>query len=46
MPLNCGWVVVGAFLAIDATIIGISFSPGLMLPLMCEDLGMSQEPSA
>ena len=30
---NYGWVVVGTFLAIDAMIMGITFSLGLMLPL-------------
>jgi predicted MFS family arabinose efflux permease len=39
--LNYGWVVVGAFLAIDAAIMGITFSLGLMLPLMSEDLDMT-----
>ncbi len=39
--LNYGWVVVGAFLAIDAMIMGITFSLGLMLPLMSEDLDMT-----
>lgn len=39
--LNYGWVVIGAFLAIDATIMGITFSLGLMLPLMIKDLDMS-----
>jgi predicted MFS family arabinose efflux permease len=38
---NYGWVVVGAFLAIDATIMGITFSLGLMLPLMSKDLDMT-----
>lgn len=38
---NYGWVVVGAFLAIDATIMGITFSLGLMLPLIIKDLDMT-----
>jgi predicted MFS family arabinose efflux permease len=38
---NYGWVVVGAFLAIDAMIMGITFSLGLMLPLMIKDLDMT-----
>ncbi len=38
---NYGWVVVGAFLAIDATIMGITFSLGLMLPLLIKDLDMT-----
>jgi predicted MFS family arabinose efflux permease len=36
-----GWVVVGAFLAIDAMIMGITFSLGLMLPLISDDLDMT-----
>ena len=38
---NYGWVVVGAFLAIDAMIMGITFSLGLMLPLIIKDLDMT-----
>ncbi len=38
---NYGWVVIGAFLAIDATIMGITFSLGLMLPLIIKDLDMT-----
>jgi len=38
---NYGWVVVGAFLAIDAMIMGITFSLGLMLPLISDDLDMT-----
>jgi predicted MFS family arabinose efflux permease len=38
---NYGWVVVGAFLTIDAMIMGITFSLGLMLPLMIKDLDMT-----
>ncbi|MDM7998465.1 MAG: MFS transporter [Dehalococcoidia bacterium] len=38
---NYGWVVVGAFLAIDAIIMGITFSLGLMLPLISDDLNMT-----
>jgi hypothetical protein len=34
-------VVVEAFLAIDATIMGITFSLGLMLPLMSESLDVT-----
>jgi predicted MFS family arabinose efflux permease len=38
---NYGWVVVGAFLTIDAMIMGITFSLGLMLPLIIKDLDMT-----
>ena len=38
---NYGWVVVGAFLAIDSAIMGITFSLGIMLPLIAKDLDMS-----
>jgi len=38
---NYGWVVIGAFLAIDAAIMGITFSLGLMLPLISDDLRMT-----
>lgn len=38
---NYGWVVIGAFLVLDSAVWGITFSLGLMLPLMSEDLGMS-----
>jgi hypothetical protein len=34
-------VVVGASLAIDVMIMGITFSLGLMLPLISEDLDMT-----
>jgi nitrate/nitrite transporter NarK len=40
-PPDYGWVVVGAFLAIDAAIMGITFSLGLMLPLISNDLNMT-----
>jgi hypothetical protein len=39
--LNYGLVVVEVFLAIDATIMGITFSLGLMLPLMSEGLDVT-----
>ena len=38
---NYGWVVVGTFLAIDSMIMGITFSLGLMLPLISDDLDMT-----
>ena len=38
---NYGWVVIGAFLAIDSVIMGITFSLGIMLPLIAKDLDMT-----
>ncbi len=38
---NYGWVVIGAFLAIDAAIAGVTFSLGIQLPLIAKDLNMS-----
>jgi len=38
---NYGWVVIGAFLAIDSAVMGVTFSMGLMLPYISDDLGMS-----
>ncbi len=38
---NYGWVVIGVFLVIDSSIMGLTFSLGLMLPLISDDLGMS-----
>ncbi len=38
---NYGWVVIGAFLAIDSAIMGVTFSLGIMLPLIAKDLDMS-----
>jgi len=42
---NYGWVVMGAFMAIDSAFTGIMFSLGLMLPLMTTDLDMSLQQS-
>lgn len=38
---NYGWVVIMAFMAIDSTIMGITFSLGLMLPMISSDLDMT-----
>lgn len=38
---NYGWVVIGAFLAIDSLVFGITFALGIMIPPMSGDLGMS-----
>lgn len=38
---NYGWVVIGAFMAIDSLVFGITFSLGIMIPVMSDDLGMS-----
>lgn len=38
---NYGWVVIGAFLAIDSLVWGVTFSLGIMIPVMSGDLGMS-----
>lgn len=40
-PFNYGWVVIGAFLAIDSAIMGVTFSLGIMLPLIAKDLDMT-----
>lgn len=38
---NYGWVVIGAFLAIDSAIMGVTFALGIMLPLIARDLDMT-----
>jgi len=38
---NYGWVVIGAFLALDSLVWGVTFSLGIMIPVMSGDLGMS-----
>jgi len=38
---NYGWVVIGAFMAIDSMVMAIGFSLGVFIPPMSDDLGMS-----
>jgi len=38
---NYGWVVIGAFMAIDSMVMAIGFSLGVFLPDMSKDLDMS-----
>jgi MFS transporter, DHA1 family, purine base/nucleoside efflux pump len=38
---NYGWVVIGALLLIDSLVMGITFTLGIMMPVISRDLGMS-----
>lgn len=39
--LNYGWVVIGTLLVIDAIVMGVTFTMGIMLPVISDDLGIS-----
>lgn len=35
---NYGWVVIGTLLVIDAIVMGVTFTMGIMLPVISDDL--------
>jgi predicted MFS family arabinose efflux permease len=37
---NYGWVVIGTLVVIDAMVMGVTFTLGIMLPVISNDLGM------
>lgn len=37
---NYGWVAIGTLLVIDAMVMGTTFTLGIMLPVISNDLGM------
>lgn len=39
--LNYGWVVIAALLTIDAMVMGVTFTLGIMLPVMSKEMGIT-----